>query len=334
MILFGLCILLLYTISVFGKGDLCFFSKDKVLPLKAILAIGIVLHHLSYEFGFLSEFHSLGPVLLSIFFFISGYGLMRQFENSRERYLAAFFKKRVLFAVLLPFIISAAVYFAVLQPDINICYAIKVFFSSGNVIVPNSWFVFAILLYYIFFWLSCKLLNGKYVIAVLSVFTIAYILFTVSLGYARHWYIEILVFPFGVIYSKYENKLQTIYMHKKIYMMVAPVCLIAICLFYVLGVKYNELYFMPVYVLINFIVVSLLAKVKIERLSNFRVVKFLSGISYEIYLYHGIIMALLNKDAFKLDNPWAYIFCTLVLTVLSAYLFNKVSYSIVKKALI
>ena len=211
---------------------------------------------------------------------------------------------------MLPFIIFAAVYFALLQPDINICYAIKVFFSSGNVIVPNSWFVFAILLYYIFFWLSCKLLNGKYVIAVLSVFTIAYILFTVSLGYARHWYIEILVFPFGVIYSKYENKLQTIYMHKRIYMMVAPVCLIAICLFYVLGVKYNELYFMPVYVLINFLVVSLLAKVKIERLSNFRVVKFLSGISYEIYLYHGIIMALLNKDAFKLDNPWAYIFCT------------------------
>lgn len=51
------------------------YDKDKVHLAKAILPFLIILHHFSYLSG-LGFFTNLGILLVSLFFLMSGYGLM------------------------------------------------------------------------------------------------------------------------------------------------------------------------------------------------------------------------------------------------------------------
>ena len=70
------------------------FGRGKVFPLKGILAVLIVLHHLTYEIKspLLQPFHSWGAPIVSVFFFISGYGLMTSYKNKGKHYLSGFIK--------------------------------------------------------------------------------------------------------------------------------------------------------------------------------------------------------------------------------------------------
>ncbi len=62
-------------------------SKETSLSLKGIFCIGIVLHHLAQRtsIGFLQPLCSAGTFLVAGFFFLSGYGLMAQLQEKRQR---------------------------------------------------------------------------------------------------------------------------------------------------------------------------------------------------------------------------------------------------------
>ncbi len=73
------------------------FTINKVILLKAIFALGIVLHHLAIAgVGFLAPFYRWGPILVSFFFFISGYGLGKSFIRRGKAYLNDFIKEEYL----------------------------------------------------------------------------------------------------------------------------------------------------------------------------------------------------------------------------------------------
>ena len=80
--------------------------------LKGFLALGIVFHHLSewittgIEF---SNFSYMGTYIVSVFFFLSGYGLYIQNER-KEGYLDNFLVKR-LSRILIPFIFISSIFF-------------------------------------------------------------------------------------------------------------------------------------------------------------------------------------------------------------------------------
>uniref|UniRef100_UPI0025E189D8 acyltransferase family protein n=1 Tax=uncultured Streptococcus sp. TaxID=83427 RepID=UPI0025E189D8 len=79
--------------------------------LRGFLAIGIIFHHLSQwvtsgdEF---SNFSYMGTYIVSIFFFLSGYGLYIQ-TKVKPDYLTNFFRKRLL-KILIPFVFISGIY--------------------------------------------------------------------------------------------------------------------------------------------------------------------------------------------------------------------------------
>lgn len=88
--------------------------------LKGFAAIGIILHHISQEDAFqyasqynqlneLSFFLNYGFKLVAIFFFCSGYGLIKSYQSKRN-YLKGFLKKRVLKTLIIPFYVSILIY--------------------------------------------------------------------------------------------------------------------------------------------------------------------------------------------------------------------------------
>lgn len=96
-------------------------SLDITKSLRGFAAIGVILHHISQEQAFqmagggagkageLSIFVNAGYLFVAVFFFCSGYGLIKSLE-SKPDYLSGFMKKRVLKAIVIPYYVSILIY--------------------------------------------------------------------------------------------------------------------------------------------------------------------------------------------------------------------------------
>ena len=85
-----------------SKKQLGTFSVGETLPLRGLLAVGIVLHHISQrviqaapDVTGISQFEYFGAPIVMVFFFMSGYGLMKSLQVKGMAYLDGFFKSRM-----------------------------------------------------------------------------------------------------------------------------------------------------------------------------------------------------------------------------------------------
>lgn len=91
-----------------------FMSLEVTKSLRGLAAIGVILHHISQEALFqqckeLSFFVNAGYFFVAIFFFCSGYGLIKNLDT-KPGYMNGFLKKR-LPVILVPYYVSALLYF-------------------------------------------------------------------------------------------------------------------------------------------------------------------------------------------------------------------------------
>ena len=95
-------------------------SLDAMKSLRGFAAIGVIIHHISQQDAFqyasqygqqneLSFFLNYGFKLVAIFFFCSGYGLIKSY-NSKHNYLNGFLKRRVVKTLVVPFYVSVLFY--------------------------------------------------------------------------------------------------------------------------------------------------------------------------------------------------------------------------------
>lgn len=276
------------------------FGRDKVVVLKCILSLFIVAHHLSLYRGIMPIFHSWGAPIVSMFLFISGYGLMVQYELKGGSYLSSFISQRIVKALLLPFLLSIS---------INLI-------AFGNASLPNSWFVFAILYGYFSFYVLAKYVKKRIVLNALLL-CLLYVFIIKGLGYDRCWYISILAFPFGLYYRVKEEKIKYLWTFPICYYLTTPLCLCALAL----CVKSaNEYFHLLCYILIPLIGANLWTRINIEKCGN-AIVAFMAGISYEIYLIHGLVMNLIHD---YISSNVLFVVFTYLVTILLAYCLNRI----------
>ena len=74
------------------------FDKDKLILVKALMALLIVADHLNFflDLGWLRPARELGAPIVSMFFFISGFGLVRSYQGQGPAYLKSFIGKKLL----------------------------------------------------------------------------------------------------------------------------------------------------------------------------------------------------------------------------------------------
>lgn len=294
MILFVLIIILLNLLLLIRPCSFEPFTKDRVTPLRGILAIIIVLHHIYLTMGYsvLSQFKSLGAISVALFLFFSGYGLNKSYLKKGQSYLRGFLKHRILDSIVLPCSIAI-----VLQ--VIILMACGSTFTIETILENNGerWFVLAILYLYVLFYISARLQNARYMMIYILFGLALYVCLTYTLQLGRCWYISVWAFGVGVLYSKYEaeilNALNRFRWFKKA---VVPLLLSAIALAYVLGAKsatFIAVCYSLVYALISLLVVILCSGIRVSLLNKSRIISFLSSISYELYLCHGVILLLM-----------------------------------------
>lgn len=95
-----------------------FLSLDTMKSLRGFAAMGVILHHISQEpvfqqEGILLPFVNAGAYFVAIFFFASGYGLLKSF-NSKPGYLKGFIKKRIVKSIVVPYYVDILLYGALI----------------------------------------------------------------------------------------------------------------------------------------------------------------------------------------------------------------------------
>lgn len=103
--------LLIIVAIILFKPSMCFqFDKDQTIRLKGILAVLIVMYHTMRGIIIVENW---GYVIVSMFMFVTGYGLMASYANKGEVYLQTYFRHR--FLKLLPPLVLATTGFMIIE---------------------------------------------------------------------------------------------------------------------------------------------------------------------------------------------------------------------------
>ena len=164
-IIIALIALVLYK-SLFLKDDnKAYLSLEQTKRLKGIFAMIVLFHHISHYIECASlyrGFGNAGYLCVAFFFFISGYGLIYQYEKQPMHYLSKFptskFRK-----VILPYWLISAVYLFydnLTGSQIRLYELIYRPFTRFY-LANNCWYIVALIYYYLVFYFAIQIVSSK-----------------------------------------------------------------------------------------------------------------------------------------------------------------------------
>ncbi|WP_117879535.1 acyltransferase family protein [Aureibaculum luteum] len=307
------------------KGN---FGKDISTMLKGLLAVGIVLHHLAEKTNviFIIDFFKyLGSPIVSIFFFISGYGLLNSLLIKKSNYLNTFLKKRFT-TLLTPFLLAIFTFQICAYID-NQSININLIFKNlitGNTdsLLPFSWYIFTIIFFYSIFYIVFKTKQGAllYGIFIILFLSITYVIVLKYFNYGDWWYLSTFGFITGFFIKYFENLIDKKMLNFKYILLIVVIILLLIP---ILGV-YSYLS-MCLYPIATFLFLKQFYFPRNKSLL------FLGKISYEIYLIQGLSIFFLRGNHIFITNDYLYIILTIIITIPLAIILNWFSKIIIKK---
>lgn len=297
-------IIALFFIIYFSKSsksdkNSSFLGRESNQCFRGLLALLIVFHHVCkyYEFPFSSEGGAYGITVVGLFFFFSGYGLMKQYAIKGNVYCNGFLIKRT--KKLLPSFLIISV-LSIIAENLTGLKILETGWGGnvGFIIVPNSWYVYVLFFYYIAFVLSCRILNESHkIVYMLLGATIVLIVFTTLIGLGDWWWKSSFAFNVGtslpLIEKKYENRIDVIKEKKIVFIIFG---LLAICAIpNIFELSYQKVRSLLMIMLTTLLPIYLYVIFrKIDFVKN-KALHFLGAMSYEIYLVHGIILILVSN---------------------------------------
>lgn len=325
-VLIALLLLVGRNVWCHGDSDLKDFNIAETLPLRGFLAIGVMLTHLCphlvSEAPLLDDFGLWGPPSVASFFLLTGYGLSVSYMKKGEGYLHGFFKKRLL-RLLWPLLLMTIVF-----------QAYKIFMGIFNITSllcepsPMTWFIYALLIWYVGFYVSFKIgKNRKQRLSLIWLFTMLYVVLVVGCG-MTYYYISILPLPMAITYVYYENKTKAWIVRNSRSVWWCVLFFVLLVMGYSVAGQYGANlpgWGLPVNILAPWVLVYV--TYCLGGWKN-RVTIFLGKISYEFYIVHGFVVMLLGDVHLFCLAGYANAFCVmtliLVITVLFAWLMNLV----------
>lgn len=301
------------------------FSKEASLPLRGMLALLIVMHHLSLRLtymipeeskvNYLRDFNCWGEYVVSIFFFLSGYGIVKSYQKKGTSYLDGFISGRLL-KLMIPFIICSLIYLLFYPPTFSSIISLNTW-KNDCPLLPSSWFVVAILLQYLIFYIVALFFRSVN-ITIVSAWLLSVLLMILlkHLEFKTFWWHSLLAFNVGMSISYHEVFLRKYMLSKKLIFLVF--CLLLI-IFYLNGFigSLTKWSFLLNVVLLPFFVWQMICNGIIH---NTFFLNFIGKISYEIYLVHVAILCFLFPVIGK--YPILFIVLTYALSLMCAYALN------------
>ena len=157
LILFTITGLFGLSVKIIGGGGQP-FNKTFSDNLKGYLSLMIICNHLaaSIKNPIILEpmFRNIGFICVSIFFFISGWGTMYGYLK-KEDYLNGFVSRKIT-KILIPYLIAIILYSAAEIATGSSFIECLESFAVGSPVAKYSWYIIAVFVYYIEFWIAFK----------------------------------------------------------------------------------------------------------------------------------------------------------------------------------
>ena len=316
-----------------------YISRETGKALRGFFALVIILHHLAFAFsaGILTGWLQIAGIpSVSVFFFLSGYGLMMSYRKNpayKDRFLMQRIPK-----VLVPYLVVTALFwlFDAINGDRYSAKALILASLNGKPVVHYSWYIICILLFYVFFWVLMCLCKKRYFMMVLGAccWYAAYMVFCIKMNYETYWYRTALFLIVGMIWALYEDKLSGCL--KRYYRILAPVSWITfltllIC-FQRLTASLDSAVVRGIIVFFyaaSFLLTVLTVTLKF-RLGN-PVLTFLGENSLEIYLVQGLFIAGLRSGLLYIRNDFLWALLCMIGSVVLGSLLHVVTKKLFRK---
>lgn len=311
-------LMLLYNIKIFKIGE---YNSDVLgmknsTALKGLAAVVVVLHHVSQRIdnvGVLFLFRNLGYLSVSLFFFYSGYGMMKSY-NSKKNYLNKFWTNRIP-KVMIPFILANIIFMILysLSGRTFSAYDILTYIVGIKLLDSFKWYVIAIFIFYCGFYFMFKFFKKEKAIIGMFFLLTLYCITCYLIGLGDWWYNATYCFFIGILFAEYY-KLIFDFIKKRYIVITLGIATIFTASF-IVTISKGSIFSVISSVCFVLLCVCLLMKFEIGN----KYLNLLGTISYEIYLVHRILL-----DTFLTitDNKYIYLILCITTSIFIAYLFN------------
>lgn len=341
-----IAVLCLYKIrfALFEKPKLKFYddymSLKKTTSIKGVFILIVFFNHVSSYLSlsdsiFNSTFWFLNSTVISqsmvsMFLLYSGYAVMLSYIKKGRDYVKKMPVNRIL-KVLLHFDIAVLIYL-ILQTALGVKYSVLqiiLSFIGWESLGNSNWYIFAIIVLYIFSYISFMLGKDNYklcVIIQLSL-TFAYVI-VLSFFKESWWWNTVLVYPIGAIYCLYKDKIDTLFKRKTMVYYASLFISIGLTLVFI---KFRYLPVADCARHIFFAIVVLLLTMKVQI--NNKILYFFGENLFSIYIMQRLPMILLDYLGISSKQAVFVILSFLVtvpLSVLFSYVVSRLDTSIFK----
>lgn len=301
------------------------FDNATTLPLRGLMALLIVIHHVGQHTDIhpvpiiLSE---VGAFIVAIFFFISGYGLCKSYIAKGRSYLDGFLQKRM--GKLLPKFLLLTFLMIILYHfsgiiDIRV-QAEK--FTSGFTPLPFSWFIYAIVYVYLAFYICAKVAESpKRIGLLLTVAIVIYIcVLSKGLHFPRLWYKTIIAVSLGYFVALYETRVEKFFNRKELSYSILVVLFCVSAYAYRTITAGNNVSFALTELWLLVQAFSVYVIIRSLGFAQWKWLRQAGVFSLELYLVHGI--PLKTGLHFGLEN-WSLCLFTYALSIPLAIVLNR-----------
>lgn len=312
----------------------CAISQNTSFALKGLFSILVIICHvrgeidsfngtligkIATQFGYLS---------VSIFFFLSGYGLWKR-SKENSHYLNTFLKNRVLF-LYLQYVLVLFFYTALfLIRDSKVDFSTFVqSFLFGKTLVPYGWYFQAITVFYFIFYLACRFLDKRIQIVGIACGLCLYSILCAFWKLSTTWYETSFAFLTGMLLVQYEYKIEYILLRR---ILEKCIGLFFLTLITILLGAYKSLGCFAVFFkmssavlfcLLVYYVSIVCSKFEYSFVAVF--LKKIGTISLEIYAFQGFIILFILNPIVGNGNPIFILSLSIVLVVCCAMIVHPV----------
>lgn len=333
LIFLFLPLIIFYNSKIFTRKNynLEFLSKPTTNCVKGLCILIIIFHHVSLTMrnpALIKPFTLVGYLAVSLFFFLSGYGLMFSFLN-KDNYLSNFFSKR-LSKVYLPFVVVNALTLIAIYFSSNTKYSVAdiILYILGIKLIDSAlWFVKSIILFYIVFYIAFKFFKKDTGCFLLVIYSIIYSIVCYSLSLSSWWFNAVLCFPIGIYMATYYTKIicfiQKSYI--KIFLLSGFLFVVSFLLANLLKSPIKIILSTSSTIFFVVFVLTILLKFKIYS----KPLNSIGNLSYEMYLVHMKVLIFYFNNVKIKESYSIYIY--LFLVIFLSFLINRIFANIFTK---